>query len=190
MNKNTMRFQKGFTLMEIMVVIIVVAVLASVAGPMITGITEQGKIAAVKAQMSNLKGAILNFNQDVGKYPCQNSNTYTPTTINVAGLNSETDNSTTKEMGLGPNNLLINNVCLITAVQRKWKGPYMEGSPNDFMTDPWGTPVKYFCHSSGQIYIQSAGPDLVFADPSQILTNSAAFDDVLMSVGAYRISGS
>ncbi|MBF0543215.1 MAG: prepilin-type N-terminal cleavage/methylation domain-containing protein [Candidatus Riflebacteria bacterium] len=190
MNKTTMRFKKGFTLMEIMVVIIVVSILSSVAGPMITGVTEQGKISAAKAQLSNLKSAIQNFNQNMGRYPCQNSNTYSTSVINLAGLNSETDNSTSKEMGLGTTNVLINNVAVYSVLQKKWKGPYMEGSPNDFMTDPWGTPIKYFVHSNNMIFIQCAGPDLWFGDPATILTNSAAFDDILMAIGSYKTSGS
>jgi len=55
--------------MEIMVVIIVIAVLASVAGPMIGSITDQGRSSATKANLSSLKSALLAFQRDVGKMP-------------------------------------------------------------------------------------------------------------------------
>ena len=61
--------RKGFTLMEIMVVIIVIAVLASVAGPMIGTITDQGRASATRAQMSNIKSALVALKSDTGHYP-------------------------------------------------------------------------------------------------------------------------
>jgi prepilin-type N-terminal cleavage/methylation domain-containing protein len=67
--KNMNRTRAGFTLMEIMVVIIVIAVLASVAGPMIGSITDQGRASATKSKMSALKSAMLAYQSDVGRLP-------------------------------------------------------------------------------------------------------------------------
>ena len=61
--------KSGFTLVEIMVVIIVIAVLASVAGPMIGSITDQGRASATKSKMSSLKSALLAYQSDVGRLP-------------------------------------------------------------------------------------------------------------------------
>jgi prepilin-type N-terminal cleavage/methylation domain-containing protein len=52
-----LKAKSGFTLMEIMVVIIVIAVLASVAGPMIGSITDQGRASATKSKINSLKSA-------------------------------------------------------------------------------------------------------------------------------------
>ncbi|MFA7147175.1 MAG: prepilin-type N-terminal cleavage/methylation domain-containing protein, partial [Candidatus Riflebacteria bacterium] len=61
--------RSGFTLMEIMVVVVIIAVLASVAGPMIGDIINQGKASATRSKMSSLKSAIVTYKNDVGRYP-------------------------------------------------------------------------------------------------------------------------
>ncbi|OSM07337.1 type II secretion system major pseudopilin GspG [Magnetofaba australis] len=60
---------KGFSLIELLVVIVIIGVLASVVGPRFFGKTEQGKIAAAQAQIENLAMALDNYQLDNGYYP-------------------------------------------------------------------------------------------------------------------------
>lgn len=59
----------GFTLIELMVVIVIIGILASIVGPRVIGKTPKAKIAAAKQQIRNLKTAVDNFYLDNDTYP-------------------------------------------------------------------------------------------------------------------------
>jgi general secretion pathway protein G len=59
----------GFTLVEIMVVVIVIGILAAVIIPQFTGTTTDAKISAAKANVSELESAIERFNVHMDRYP-------------------------------------------------------------------------------------------------------------------------
>jgi general secretion pathway protein G len=59
----------GFTLIEIMVVIIILGLLATLVIPNITGYTEKAKRGKVDADIASLEGALELFKADNGFYP-------------------------------------------------------------------------------------------------------------------------
>lgn len=202
--------RSGFTLMEIMVVVVIIAVLASVAGPMIGDIINQGKASATRSKMSSLKSAIVTYKNDVGRYPfygdkkqISNADAYCAALLlsddaekNVLvnpgvllGLTGEYRNEDEAE----------NKGCWSSFYGkggRKWKGPYMDSDPADFMTDSWGTKIRYhaFDHS---LILWSAGPDGEFhefnsdGDPDPKVLDSEAYaegdtDDLFISIARFR----
>ena len=64
-----MRDQRGFTFIEIMVVVAILAVLAAIVVPRIMGRTDEAKIIASKVQMRNIEGALKLYKLDTGRYP-------------------------------------------------------------------------------------------------------------------------
>jgi general secretion pathway protein G len=60
---------KGFTLIEIMVVIIILGLLATLVIPNITGYTEKAKREKARADIASLEGALELFKADNGFYP-------------------------------------------------------------------------------------------------------------------------
>lgn len=63
------REQRGFTLIEILVVVFILSLLAAVVAPRLIGRTDDAKIAAAKQQLSNLETALKLFKIDNGFYP-------------------------------------------------------------------------------------------------------------------------
>lgn len=62
--------QKGFTLIEILVVVIIIGILAALVIPKYAGRTEQARIAAAKTQINTLFSSALDmYEADNGNYP-------------------------------------------------------------------------------------------------------------------------
>ena len=64
-----LRDQRGFTLIELMVVIIVLGLLVGLVGPRLFGRVGQSKQAAAKAQIELLGAGLDQFRLDIGSYP-------------------------------------------------------------------------------------------------------------------------
>ena len=60
---------RGFTLLEIMVVVAILALLAALVGPRIMGQSDKAKIDDTKVQIRNLESALKFYKLDNGVYP-------------------------------------------------------------------------------------------------------------------------
>jgi general secretion pathway protein G len=95
--------RKGFTLIEIMIVVIIIAALAAMVVPRLSGRTEQARIAIAEADInSNISTALKLYELDNGNYP-------------------------TTEQGL---NALLGKPSGSPA-PLNWTGPYLEKKPVD-----------------------------------------------------------
>jgi len=182
------KLNQGFTLMEIMVVIIVIAVLASVAGPMIGSITDQGRSSATKSKLSALKSAIMAYNSDIGRYPFNGSPTQTTTSAlynsdQLFGDTLENNVLTSNTFGAAANGNALFGVT--NYVNKKWKGPYMDSDPSDFMFDSWGTKIRYYHYNKG-IWLHAAGADQGFNNSVDATAPGYEGDDILLSVARVR----
>ena len=61
--------KEAFTLIELMLVVIIIGVLAAMVMPRLVGRSEQARIAAAKADISNIGLAMDMFEMDIGHYP-------------------------------------------------------------------------------------------------------------------------
>ena len=67
--KNICSGNRGFTLIEIMVVVVILALLAALVVPKIMGRSDEAKIADAKVQIRNLESALKFYKLDNGVYP-------------------------------------------------------------------------------------------------------------------------
>lgn len=61
--------QRGFTLVEMLLVLVILATLAAVVVPKLSGRTKQAKVTAAQTEISNLEMALDAFEVDNGYYP-------------------------------------------------------------------------------------------------------------------------
>ncbi|MFQ5588413.1 MAG: type II secretion system major pseudopilin GspG [Nitrospiria bacterium] len=61
--------EDGFTLIEIMVVVTILAILIALVAPKMVGRTDQARRVSTKAQIKNIEGALQLYKLDNGIYP-------------------------------------------------------------------------------------------------------------------------
>ena len=104
------RLSKGFTLVELLIVIIIIAVLAAIAIPKFANSSLRSKESALRSNLRLTRDAIDLFKADTGTYPAVASD-LAVTTAPATGLDSV---GTSKP---------------ITATD--WRGPYLAALPTD-----------------------------------------------------------
>ena len=63
--------RKGFTLLEMLVVLVIIGLVASLVGPQLLGRVDTSRVTAADAQIRILKGALDTMRLDVGRFPTQ-----------------------------------------------------------------------------------------------------------------------
>ena len=129
-----MRFQKGFTLVEVLIVVIVLGILAAIVVPQFTDASTDAKLSAIKQNLQTIRGQIQ-------LYKIQHNDTYPllATFSNQMTLASKED-GTTAALGTAGFNL----------------GPYLQSIPNNPYTgtntvtaDPVGDSDWYYNETTG-----------------------------------------
>ena len=67
--KLTHRRTQGFTLVEMLLVLVILAVLAAIVIPKFSGRSQQAKVTAAHSQISSIELALDAFEVDTGYYP-------------------------------------------------------------------------------------------------------------------------
>ena len=76
MKKTTARRNRGFTLVEIMAVVLILALLMGIATKNFIGMTDKARVTTTKATLKELRGAVNMFKLDTGRYPTEEEGLY------------------------------------------------------------------------------------------------------------------
>jgi general secretion pathway protein G len=90
---------RGFTLLEMLVVLVIIGLLAGLVGPRLFSKVDQSKVAAAQAQVKLLRGAVESLRLDIGRYP-------------------------SAEEGLA----LLARAPADSRLAERWRGPYLDGA--------------------------------------------------------------
>ena len=64
-----MKAKKGFTLIELMIVVVIIGILSAIAIPKYSDVTESARYAACRSNLRNIVGAINLYVAENGEYP-------------------------------------------------------------------------------------------------------------------------
>ena len=175
--------ERGFTPVEVVIVLAVVLLLTGIAVPMVSSYMEDGRRAKAAAEVEALAAAVTSMHKDVGSYPARNgTGTANQVYVLFSGPTMPTANPfvaghqwITWGMSAARGDLLDNQLALNrpqdqtsaahpTTGSAPWRGPYFAGSSP---LDPWGRPYVINViagHSTNATnykrkWVMSAGPD-------------------------------
>jgi general secretion pathway protein G len=94
---NKCRRIAGFTLIEMLVVLVIIGLLAGLVGPKLFGKVDASKVQTAQTQVKMLKGALESMRLDIGRFP-------------------------TAEEGLA----LLNTSPKDDKIRSRWRGPYLD----------------------------------------------------------------
>lgn len=107
------RRRSGFTLMEMLLVMAILALLMALVGPRILGSQRKSDIGAAKTQIGMFKAALETYALDIKTFPSTED-----------GLSALVEEPSQKSGG-----------------ESRWDGPYIEAEA--IPADPWGHPYQY-----------------------------------------------
>lgn len=68
-NRRTQLSRRGFTFLEIMLVVVIIGILAAIVGPRLIGRAGEAKVNATKTQMAAIKTALLSYEMRMDTFP-------------------------------------------------------------------------------------------------------------------------
>ena len=100
---------RGFTLLELLVVLVILGLLAGLVGPRLFGKADTAKIQTTETQIQMLKSALLTYRLDMGRFPTEAEG--------LIGLNTAPTRQDDRA---------------------EWQGPYLDGElPTDPWRNPY-----------------------------------------------------
>lgn len=63
------RMNRGFTLIEILIVVVILGILAAIVIPQFTNAADEAKVSSVQSQLQTVRGQIELYNVQQGAYP-------------------------------------------------------------------------------------------------------------------------
>jgi len=183
MRENSKVKSKGFTLIELAVVLAIIAVLAAVLTPMVTGYLDQARATRAQADVRTIADAVKLYRRDTGQWPvftatnasltlCCGSNGTAIVVIGSSNGNYPTATGTGWSSPLSSSNTALsietylngNNTGVSTTnafPKARFAGPYIGFLDSDAWGNKYILTAQNLTGTTNHAYVVSAGPDAV-----------------------------
>lgn len=126
---NIKTHQRGFTMIELLVVLVIMGLMAGFVAPKFFGKAETAKVKTTQTQLKALKSALQTYKLDMSEYPS--------TQEGLQALNVSPDSAKAKQ---------------------NWQGPYLDGKlPQDGWGNPFQ--YRREAHGQEDVTLMSLGAD-------------------------------
>jgi len=153
----TRKYECGLTLVEMLVVVVVIAVLATMVISIAGRIDNQGKERGLKALLAQLDAAIQEYRDFTSAFPAQPEKNFANAPAHSELLYKELD-------------AIPSSHSVLTKIDDSFiENKYGTADTPAEIYDPWGTALDYI-YAPGSNYptLTSAGADKVFGTPDDI----------------------
>ncbi|OGW29579.1 MAG: hypothetical protein A2X59_05690 [Nitrospirae bacterium GWC2_42_7] len=171
-----LREEKGFTLIEVIVVAGIIAILAGILVPLIFKEIDESRITRAAADVRSISTSLIVFRKDTAAWPTMdatcaanvtllNGDGNLPANLAALGYDPGVSSSLNDHLSIDANGCYAN-----------WKGPYMAR----VTADPWGYSyvinASSFAIQNSPVWIISVGPNGQLETPS--FAETAQGDDI------------
>jgi len=147
----------GFTLIELILVVAVVAILAAILVPTVFSILDDAALTKGKADVKAVAGAIAKFRDDTGEFPTRLAGGASGTEVNLlySGTVAPVVGDFSPSTGMGlfdcapatecetfqfpfiTNSSAANAYSTVPTAKKRWKGPYLSDNTTDEFDSPY-----------------------------------------------------
>lgn len=125
MQNTSLAAGRGFTLVELLIVVIILAILAAIVVPQFTSSTGDAKESAVDSTLSNLRTVIDLYYQQHGSYPGSTTGVPTAACAGTSGLGAINTNTAMMQQ-LSRYTDLAGGACSVSDATNHKFGPYLK----------------------------------------------------------------
>lgn len=182
------RKNQGFTLVELVVTIAILAVLAGVLVPGVSNYIDKSRVASSESEMTNIAAVFNQYRADTGYWPHpKNSKTVKTENYSLVGMQCFFKNLINEKRWDGPyfNDGVMTSKGMELATYSKGVGEgVLDAEDKPFKIYTF---AKGWSGTSGGIVIVSAGPDLKVNTSSKDIYDGKANGDDVVRVISYKV---
>ena len=175
--------RRGFTLIELILVVAVVAVLAAILVPTVFSILDESGVTKGQADVKAIAGATVKFRQDLGEFPTRDSDLDAEVNLLYSGIVEPASTDFTPsgyptgfDCGAGEcegfdfafvtNATTVSGQAYSTSGKKRWKGPYISENSVDEFDTPYIVYTRRLRRSGGvtteRAWVVFAGENKVY----------------------------